>query len=149
MPKIEKIEWKESLIKSIVYRSITIILGFLTALVATGNIALAFGVALLTEFVQAINYFFFELAWSNLITRKRLEKEILQTINLELNFDSILELAYEMSRIDTFVEKIYKSNLNFFNSVLQNETLKDLHDKISQYDEYFKKQHEGRDFPLE
>ena len=146
MPNLEKIEWKESLVKSIVYRSITIVLGFLTAYIFTGDLTLAFGVALLTEFVQSINYFVFEIAWSNLITRKRLEKEILKTINIELNYDSILELAYEMSRIDTFVHEIYQSNKNFFKSILKNEALKELHEDISHYFDFFKKCHEGRDF---
>jgi len=149
--KAKNIEWKESLVKSVVYRTLTIILGFITAFIATGSLALAFGVALLTEFVQSINYFVFEVVWTNLITKRRLEEKIKsRMVDLHINYDSILELAYEMSLIDTFVEEVYTSAYNFFKSVLENEELADLSEEIRQHFEHFKRVHENRDFkPLQ
>ena len=88
-----KIEWKESLIKSLIYRSITLVLGTLTAYILTRSIAIATGTALLTETVQVINYFAYELTWSN-ISRRRFEKKIInqikkREIDLRLDFSSI------------------------------------------------------------
>ncbi len=146
MESIKKIEWKESLFKSIVYRAITILLGFSTAFIVTGSIVIAFGIALLTEFVQFANYFVFEIIWTHFRTRKKLEEELRRRIvDLEIKYDSIKELAYEMSRIDTFVKKVYDSTNNFFKSILKNEELRELHDEISKYHEAFKAAHEGRD----
>jgi len=51
-----------------------------------------------------------------------------------------------MSRIDTFIKEVYESALNFFTSILENEELKDLHEKISKYFEYFKHTHSNRGF---
>lgn len=39
--KLQEIEWKNSLVKSIIYRSITLVLGTLTAYIITGSIAIA------------------------------------------------------------------------------------------------------------
>ena len=89
MKNIEKLEWKESLIKSLIYRSITVLLGFFTAYIVTGSLIMALGVALLTEFVQFIFYFFYEIIWTNLITRKRIIEEIKQTVELQQNYDVI------------------------------------------------------------
>ncbi len=144
---IKDLDWKESLFKSIVYRIITLILGFSIALMVTGNLMIAIGVAAITEFVQFINYFIFEIAWTNLRTKKRLEKQLRKKIiDLKINYDSILELAYEMSRISTFVKEIYDSTTNFFTSILENKQLNDLHEPISKYYEHFKQSHIHRDF---
>ena len=98
MESVKNFEWKESLFKSIVYRIITVILGFLTAYIITGDVWAAFGIASLTEFVQFVNYFFFEIIWTNLRTRKRIEEELMKKlVDLKVRYDSILELAYEMS----------------------------------------------------
>ena len=107
----KKIEWKESLVKSIIYRTITLGLGTLTTFILTGSLILATGIAILTEAVQSVNYFAYELAWSN-ITRRRLEKKIIEKIkrkeiDLKLDYSSIQELAYQISQIDTFVPTLY------------------------------------------
>ena len=146
MKIFDKVDLRESLIKSIIYRIITISLGFLTALIITGNIIMALGVALLTEFVQFINYFVFEVIWTNLITKKRLIEEIRRTIDLNLNYDAILELAYQMSQTDTFMGEVYLSALNFLNSILNNENLKNIHEPVSKYLEHFKYIHRNREF---
>jgi len=146
MRDIEKLEWKESLIKSLIYRSITVLLGFFTAYIVTGSLIMALGVALLTEFVQFIFYFFYEIIWTNLITRKRIIEEIKQTVELQLNYDVILELAYQMSQIDTFVGEVYLSAQNFLKSTLNNEYLKDIHVEVSKYYQHFKYTHKNRPF---
>jgi len=142
-------EWKESLIKSIIYRVITIFLGFFTAFIITSDITIALGVTALTEFIQFINYFVYETIWTNLRIKKlkeQLTEEIRREIDLTINYDAILELSYEMSRTNTFIEKIYNSVVNFFNSLLRNEELKDFHEEISNHFGYFKLVHSDRNF---
>ena len=153
--KLQNIEWKESVVKSIIYRSITLVLGFITAYIFTGSIAIATGTALLTESVQSVNYFIYELIWSN-ISRRRLEKKIIEKIqrreiHLKLDYSSVLELAYQLSQIDTFVPKLYISTKKIFNNMLENEELEEIHEDIRKYKEYFKAVHSGRKmfFPKE
>jgi uncharacterized membrane protein len=141
---------KRSLFKSIVYRIITIFLGISTALVVTGDIYQALSLGLVTEFVQFINYFVFETIWSY-YERKRLRqkfrKEFLEReVELKVNYSSIKELSYELSRFDTFVKAIYTAILNFYNSLLDNDDLEELHDEISNHKEFFIKAHAGRNF---
>ena len=142
------IEWKTTLIKSLIYRGITLVLGTITAYALTRSVAIATTTALLTEAVQAVNYFIYELIWSN-ISRRKLEKEIIQKIknreiNLKIGFSSILDLAYQLSQIDTFVPKLYLSTLNIFNKMLENTELEEIHDEIEKYRNHFKKVHSKR-----
>ena len=146
--KSRKIEWKESLIKSLIYRSLTLVLGTLTAYLITGSIAIATGMALLTESVQSVNYFFYELTWSN-ISRRKLEKKIIgqikkKKIDLRLDFSSIKELAYQLSQINTFIPELYISLQNIFNKMLENEELAEIHEEIENYKNYFDVAHSGR-----
>ena len=146
--KLEGIEWKESVVKTLIYRAITLVLGTLTVYFLTGSIALATGVALLTETVQAVNYFIYELIWSN-IARKRLEQEILERIrrkeiNIKINFEPIREISYELSQIDTFIPKLYLSVLHFFDSMLENEELHEIHKELQMYKDNFKRVHSSR-----
>lgn len=149
--KLEGIEWKESVVKTLIYRAITLVLGTLTVYFLTGSIALATGAALLTETVQAVNYFIYELIWSN-IARKKLEQEILERIkrreiNLKINFEPIREISYELSQIDTFVPKLYLSVLHFFDSMLKNEELQEIHEELQIHKSNFKRvQHPERCF---
>ena len=143
-----KIEWKSSLIKSLVYRSITLVLGTTTAYILTGSIAIATGTALLTELVQGIFYFVYEIVWSN-ISRRKLEKRIfnsfqIREIDLKINYTSIEELAYVLSQIDTFVPKLYLSTLNILNSILKNEELEEIREKIQKYKDHFQRVHSRR-----
>ncbi|MFX0030150.1 MAG: DUF2061 domain-containing protein [Candidatus Hermodarchaeota archaeon] len=146
--KLERIEWKQSVIKTLIYRAITLVLGTLTVYFLTGSIALATGAAILTESVQAVNYFIYELVWSN-ISRKKLEKEILERIkrreiNLKINFEPIREISYELSQIDTFVPKLYLSVLHFFDSMLKNEELQEIHEELQMHKNNFKRVHSSR-----
>lgn len=143
-----KVEWKSSLIKSIIYRSVTIVLGTLTAYILTGSIAIATGTALFTESVQGINYFIYELIWSN-ISRRKLENRIINSlqireIDLKIDYTSIEELAYVLSQIDTFVPKLYLSTLNILNSMLKNEELEEIREVIQKYKDNFQRVHSSR-----
>ena len=143
-----KIEWKQSLVKSLIYRGLTLVLGTLTAFLITGSIEIATGTALLTEAVQAINYFVYELIWSN-ISRKRLKEKIIEDIrkrqiDLKIDYSSIMEIAYHMSQVDTFVPKLYLSVKKFFERLLENEQLEEIHDEIEKYKSYFETTHAKR-----
>lgn len=143
-----KVEWKSSLVKSLIYRGITLVLGTLTAYILTGSIAIATGTALFTEIVQGINYFVYELVWSN-ISRRKLEKRIINSlqireIDLKINYTSIEELAYVLSQIDTFVPKLYISTLNILNSMLKNEELDEIREVIQKYKDNFQRVHSSR-----
>ncbi len=140
---------KRSLIKSIVYRVITLALGTLTSYIFTGDIGVATGLALLTETVQSVNYFVFETIWSyyeRKRLREKIEKEIIREIDLKINYEFLRELSYELSRFDTFVEEIYRSIINFYNKLLKNEQLEDMHEEIKKHREVFIKAHKGRNF---
>ena len=146
--RLHKIEWKESLIKSLIYRALTLLLGTLTAYIITGSIAIATGTALLTESVQSIFYFGYEISWSN-ISRRKLEKRIIdqikkREIDLKLDFSFITELAYQLSQIDTFIPDLYISIQNVFNKMLENEELEEIHEDIEKYKNYFDIRHSGR-----
>lgn len=143
-----KIEWKQSLVKSLIYRGLTLVLGTLTAYLITGSIEIATGTALLTEAVQAINYFVYELIWSN-ISRKKLKEKIIEDIrkrqiDLKIDYSSIMEIAYHMSQVDTFVPKLYLSVKKFFEKLLENEQLEEIHDEIEKYKSYFETTHARR-----
>ena len=143
-----KVEWKNSLVKSLVYRSITLVLGTITAYILTGSIAIATGTALFTEIVQGVNYFIYELIWSN-IARRKLEKRIfnslqIREIDLKINYTSVEELAYVLSQIDTFVPKLYLSTLNILNSMLKHEELDEIREKIQKYKDHFQRVHSKR-----
>ena len=144
----KKIEWKESLVKSIIYRTITLGLGTLTTFILTGSLILATGIAILTEAVQSVNYFAYELAWSN-ITRRRLEKKIIEKIkhkeiDLKLDYSSIQELAYQISQIDTFVPTLYMTIRKIFDTMLKNKELEEIHEEIEKYKNHFIYVHSGR-----
>jgi uncharacterized membrane protein len=146
--ELPKIEWKQSLVKSLIYRGLTVLLGTLTTYLVTGSIEVATGVALLTEATQAVFYFVYELIWSN-ISRRRLEEKIIEDIrkrqiDLKIDYSSIMEIAYHMSQVDTFIPKLYLSVRNFFNKLLENEQLAEIHDEIEKYKSYFETTHAKR-----
>ena len=143
-----KVEWKNSLVKSIVYRAITLVLGFLIAYIVTGDVGEALSLAPITEIIQGINYFVYELIWSN-VARRKLEKRIfnslqIREIDLKINYTSVEELAYVLSQIDTFVPKLYLSTLNILNSMLKNEELEEIREKIQKYKDHFQRVHSKR-----
>jgi uncharacterized membrane protein len=146
--EIKDISWKSSLYKSVIYRLITLVLGTITAYAITGSIEVATGTALLTEAVQGVNYFVFELIWDN-IQRKKLEKKFFEKyqekrINLQIEYSSLKEIAYDLSNVDTFVPRVYLSTLNFLNHLLKNKDLEEFHTEIQTYKDRFLQAHKGR-----
>ncbi|MCW4031839.1 MAG: DUF2061 domain-containing protein [Candidatus Bathyarchaeota archaeon] len=144
----KNIDWRESIIKSLIYRAITLLLGTITAYLITGSIRIATGTAILTEAVQSVNYFIYELIWSN-ISRRKMERMLMQKlkikqVDLKIDYSSILDLAFELSQVDTFIPKVYLSTLAFFNRLLENDQLEEIHEKIEVHKERFKSVHSNR-----
>lgn len=140
---------KRNLLKSLIYRALTICLGFLTAYLVTGDIFSAFLVSIWTEVVQFFFYFSYENVWSY-FDEKRLRKLIgeefrQKEINLKLTYQSIRDIAQEFSQIDTFVPKLYNSVISFYNRILQNKELKELHQDFLEYKNAFEIIHKGRE----
>jgi uncharacterized membrane protein len=143
------VEWKESLLKSIIYRIVTLFLGGLVAFFVTGDTGQALILTVITEFVQFVNYFIFETIWTNLRAwrlEKKIKEKAMREIALTLDFESLKEISYELSRINTFVNDIYVSIINFYNRVLKNESLKDIHEEVREHKAHFETIHAGRNF---
>ena len=77
---------------------------------------------------------------SMVAVRKYERKEI----NIKINFEPIREISYELSQIDTFVPKLYLSVLHFFDSMLENEELHEIHRELQMYKDNFKRVHSSR-----
>jgi uncharacterized membrane protein len=144
-------EWmenlKESLLKSMIYRVITIFLGLLVALITTGSLGIALITAIITETVQFIYYFIFESVWTN-FHDKRLKRKILEMkeVDLKFDFELIKEISYEFSQTDTFIKELHDSILRFFDKILQNKYLGEIYDIILRDKTYFELKHENRSF---
>ena len=141
---------KRNLAKSLIYRVITIMLGFLTSFIITGDISFAINIALITESVQFVYYFGFETVWSY-YDEKRLRELIRKEfrdreIDVKLTMGALIDMAKEFSQIDTFIPEVYSSISSFFNKMLENKQLKNLHDEISKYKSSFETTHKGRGF---
>ncbi|MFX1479593.1 MAG: DUF2061 domain-containing protein [Promethearchaeota archaeon] len=143
----QKEVFKESFIKSLIYRVITITLGMLVALIVTGSFTIALSVGVVTEIVQFINYFIYESIWTN-FHDKRLRRKIeeMKEINLKFDFDLIKEISYEFSQTETFIEDIYESILRFYDKLLSNQYIDEIREDILRDKRYFEKKHEKRSF---
>ncbi|MBD3229134.1 MAG: DUF2061 domain-containing protein [Candidatus Lokiarchaeota archaeon] len=145
------VSWKRSLYKTIVYRIITLILGTITSFIIFQDIAAATGAALLTEAVQSVNYYFYELVWNHYEVKrlkKQIKEELLQReVDVRIDLNSIREISYELAQIDTFVKELYVTVMNFYNRMLKNEELMPLHEEILAHKKHFEKVHAGRNFP--
>ncbi|MGM0470494.1 MAG: DUF2061 domain-containing protein, partial [Promethearchaeati archaeon] len=146
-----EVEWKRNIIKTIIYRIITLILGTITVFLATGDLAVAGIVALITEAVQSVNYFIFETIWDTYEKRRlreKFEKELInREVDIKIKYLFLKDLSYELSQMDTFIADVYNSILDFYNRMLKNEQLKDIHEDILKHREHFIKVHARRNFP--
>ncbi|MHA1377498.1 MAG: DUF2061 domain-containing protein [Candidatus Helarchaeota archaeon] len=145
-------DWRKNLAKSLFYRAITISLGLLTAYIFTGGDFLtAFFLSISTEVIQFFNYFAYESVWSyydERRLRKMISEEFKQReINLKLSLQSIGNIAKEFAQIDTFQPKIINSIMNFYETILNNKELKDLHKDFREYKNTFEIVHKGRTPP--
>ncbi|MHA1271657.1 MAG: DUF2061 domain-containing protein [Candidatus Helarchaeota archaeon] len=141
---------KRSFLKSIIYRMISILTGFLIGYLLTGQALSAALVSIASEAIQFFNYFGYEVVWSY-FDEKRIRKMIdeeyrAKEIKLKLSLESINTMAREFSQLDTFTPRIYKSVLNFYNMILENKELKELHGDFLKYKKIFQIKHEGRGF---
>ena len=138
---------KESFFKSVIYRIITILLGMLVIFIVTGNLFAAFSIGFATETVQFVNYFFYEAVWTN-YHDKRLRSKIERTrkVDIKLDFDLLKDISFEFSQTDTYTKEAYESILSFFNNLIQNEILSEIHEDIQRDKNYFELKHENRNF---
>ncbi len=138
---------KESFLKSIIYRIITIALGMLVVLIATGDLVAAFSLGIATEAVQFVNYFVYEAIWTY-YHDKRLKTQILMTkqVNLKFDFKLLKEISFDFSQTNTFIKEAYESTVSFFDKLLQNENLSEIHEDIQRDKNFFVLQHKNRSF---
>ena len=138
---------KESFLKSVIYRIITIFLGMLVILVVTGDLLAALSLGIATETVQFINYFFYEAIWTNYHDKRlRLKIERTRKVDIKLDFDLLKEISFEFSQTDTYVKEAHESILSFFEKLLQNDNLAEIHEDIQRDKTYFELKHKDRSF---
>lgn len=138
---------KESFLKSIIYRIITVFLGMIVALIITGDLAAALSLGLITESIQFVNYFVYEAIWLN-FHDKRLRKKIeeMREVDIKFDFNLIRDMSYEFSQTATFVKENYNAILRFFDNLLKNKHLNEIHEVILRDKTYFEIKHENRSF---
>ncbi|MHA2472931.1 MAG: DUF2061 domain-containing protein [Promethearchaeota archaeon] len=138
---------KESFLKSVIYRIITIALGMLVVLIVTGDLVAAFSLGIATEAVQFVNYFVYEAIWTY-YHDKRLKTQILMTkqVNLKFDFRLLKEISFDFSQTNTFIKEAYESTVSFFDKLLQNENLSEIHEDIQRDKNFFVLQHKNRSF---
>ena len=78
--------------------------------------------------------------------KQKIKEMAMRENALTLDFESLKEISYELSRIDTFVNDLYISILNFYNRILKHENLKDIHEEVKEHKENFITIHSGRNF---
>ena len=146
-------QWKLTLLKSIIYRIITIILGMTTAYIFTGDFRTALELSLYTEAIQSVNYFAFESVWNSFyerLIREKVSEEFRQReIDLKLTVGAIFDISKEFAEIDTFVPEIYHSLLKFYTNILENDQMEEYHDQILESKKHFEILNRGRDFQSE
>ena len=138
---------KESFFKSVIYRIITIFLGMLVIFIVTGNVLAAFSIGFATETVQFIYYFFYEAVWTHYHDKRlRIKIERTRKVDIKLDFDLLKEISFEFSQTDTYVKEPYDSIMSFFENLLQNENLTEIHEEIQRDRVYFELKHKNRGF---
>ncbi len=138
---------KESFFKSVIYRIITIFLGMFVIFIVTGNVLAAFSIGFATETVQFIYYFFYEAVWTHYHDKRlRVKIETTRKVDVKLDFDLLKEISFEFSQTDTYVKEPYESIMSFFENLIQNENLAEIHKEIQRDRIYFELKHKNRGF---
>ena len=138
---------KESFLKSVIYRVITIFLGMLVIFIVTGNVLAAFSIGFATETVQFIYYFFYEAIWTHYHDKRlRIKIERTRKVDIKLDFDLLKEISFEFSQTDTYIKEPYESIISFFENLLQNENLAEIQEEIQRDKKYFELKHKDRRF---
>ena len=119
----------------------------LVALIITGNVALALSLGIATEMIQFIYYFIYETIWTN-YHDKRLRRKIEMTreVDIKFDFDLIKDMSFEFSQTDTFIKGYYDPIISFFEKLLQNQYLNDIHVDILRDKTYFELKHKHKKF---
>ncbi|MHA2198041.1 MAG: hypothetical protein ACXABO_20845, partial [Promethearchaeota archaeon] len=65
---------------------------------------------------------------------------------IKFDFELIEEISYEFSKTDTFLKEIYDSIIRFFDKILQNKYLDEIHSTVLRDKTYFELKHENRSF---
>ena len=119
----------------------------LVILIVTGDLLAAFSIGFATETVQFINYFFYETIWTNYHDKRlRIKIERTRKVDINLDFDLLKEISFEFSQTDTYVKEAYEPILSYFEKLLQNENLTEIHEDIQRDKEYFELKHKDRSF---
>ncbi|MHA1915822.1 MAG: DUF2061 domain-containing protein [Promethearchaeota archaeon] len=144
---LKKETLKESFLKSVIYRIITITLGMLVVLIVTGDLIAAFSLGIATEAVQFVNYFVYEAIWTH-YHDKRLRTKIMMTkqVNIKFDFNMLKEISFDFSQTNTFIKEAYESTIEFFEKLLQNKNLVEIHGDIQRDKNFFELKHKNRSF---
>ena len=119
----------------------------LVIFIVTGNVLAAFSIGFATETVQFIYYFFYEALWTHYHDKRlRIKIERTRKVDIKLDFDLLKEISFEFSQTDTYVKEPYESILSFFENLLQNENLAEIHNDIQRDRTYFELKHKNRGF---
>ena len=138
---------KESFFKSVIYRIITIFLGMIVALSLTGDVIFALSIGLATETVQFVNYFVYETIWTNYHDKRlRIKIERTREVDVKLDFDLLKGISFEFSQTNTYVKEAYESIISFFEKLIQNENLVEIHEDVQRDKIYFELKHKDRRF---
>jgi len=143
----KKETFKESFFKSIIYRIITIFLGMIVALTLTGDMIFALSIGFATETVQFVNYFVYETIWTNYHDKRlRIKIERTREVDVKLDFDLLKGISFEFSQTNTYVKEAYESIISFFEKLIQNENLVEIHEDVQRDKIYFELKHKDRRF---
>ena len=119
----------------------------LVIFIVTGDMFAAFSIGFATETVQFINYFFYEAIWTHYHDKRlRLTIEKTRKVDIKLDFDLLKEISFEFSQTDTYVKEAHESILSFFERLLQNENLVEIHEDIQRDENFFELKHKNRSF---
>ena len=119
----------------------------LVILAVTGDLIAAFSIGFATETVQFIYYFFYEAVWTHYHDKRlRIKIERTRKVDVKLDFNLLKEISFEFSKTDTYVKEPYESILSFFETLLQNENLVEIHEEIQRDRIYFELKHKNRGF---
>ena len=119
----------------------------LVIFIVTGNVFAAFSIGFATETVQFIYYFFYEAIWTHYHDKRlRIKIERTRKVDIKLDFDLLKEISFEFSQTDTYVKEAYGSILSFFENLIQNENLAEIHEDIQRDKTYFELKHKNRNF---
>ena len=70
----------------------------------------------------------------------------MREVDIKFDFDLIKDMSYNFSQTATFIKENYDSIVKFFNNLLKNKHLSEIHDSILRDKTYFEIKHEYRSF---